>query len=102
MTKRTERLEPSVRKIIAPILRECPRECGIVTITKIDVSPDLSYATIYISALMKPKAALEFLESRQRELQKLMGNLQTHKTPHIRFRLDTTAEEGSRMEKLLQ
>lgn len=102
MTKRTERLEPSVRKIIAPILRECPAECGIVTITEVDLSPDLSYATIYVSALRKPDTALEFLESRQRELQKQMGKLQTHKTPKVRFRIDTTAEQGSRMEKLLQ
>lgn len=102
MTKRTDRLEPSVRKIIAPILRECPPECGIVTITEIEVSSDLSYATVHIGALRKPEVALAFLEGRQRELQRQMGALQTHKTPQIRFRLDTRAEEGNRIDKLLE
>lgn len=101
MVKRIERLEPSVRKIIAPILRECPAACGIVTITEVELSSDLSYATVYVSALQKPDAALEFLQGRQRELQRKMGELQTHKTPQLRFRLDRRAEEGSRIEKLL-
>ena len=101
MKKRTDMLESSVRKIIAPILRDCPRECGIVTITEIDVSSDLTYATILVSALQKPELAMEFLDARQRELQKRMGQLQTHKTPQLRFRLDRRAEEGSRIDKLL-
>lgn len=101
MTKRTDRLASSVRAIIAPVLRECPRECGIVTITEVDISSDLAYATISISALREPTAALAYLESRRRDVQKAMGQLQTHKTPHVRFRLDRSAEQGSRIEKLL-
>ena len=101
MTKRTDMLESSVRRLIAPILRECPRACGIVTITRVDVSSDLSFATVYVSALQSPTAALEFLNDRQRKLQRRMGELETHKTPQLRFRIDTTAEEGNRIEKLL-
>ena len=102
MTKRTDMLESSVRKIIAPILRDCPQECGIVSITEVELSSDLSFATILVSALMLPKAAMEFLESRKKSLQREMGKLKTHKTPQLRFRLDTRAEEGSRLDKLLQ
>ena len=102
MVKRTDMLASSVRAIIAPILRECPRECGVVAITEIDLSSDLSYATVYVSALRKPEIALQFLEERRSELQRRMGGLQTHKTPQVRFRLDRRAEEGSRIEKLLE
>jgi len=101
MTKRTNKLQSSVRRIIAPILRECPLECGIVTITEIDVSSDLAYATIHVSSLQRPEAAIAFLEERRSALQKSMGQLETHRTPQLRFRLDRRAEEGSRIEKLL-
>lgn len=101
MKKRTDMLESSVRQIIAPILRECPQECGIVAITEIELSSDLSFATVYVSALMHPEAAMEFLDSRQRELQRRMGELKTHKTPQLRFRLDQRSEKGSKIDQLL-
>ena len=101
MTRRTDMLAPTVREIIAPILRECPQECGIVSITGVELSDDLSYATILVSALMQPKAAMDFLESKRKLLQKNLGRLKTHKTPLLRFRLDTSAERGSRLDKLL-
>ncbi len=102
MSNRPLLLATAVRKIISPVLRECPRECGVVTITDVDVSPDLSFATVYVSSLLQPKAAIAFLDGRQRELQKRMGTLQTHKTPKLRFRIDKTAEEGTRIDQLLK
>lgn len=95
-------LETSARRIIAPVLRECPSACGIVSITEVEVSSDLSYATVYISALTNPEAALDFLEGRRRELQKLLGRLQTHKTPQLRFRIDRRSEQGGRLDALLK
>lgn len=94
-------LATSIRKIIAPVLRECPRACGVVSITNVELSSDLSFATVSVSALREPEEAMAFLEVRRRALQKNLGALQTHKTPQLRFRLDCTAEEASRIEKLL-
>ena len=95
-------LASSVRKLIAPVLRECPQECGIVSITDVEISSDLSYVTISVSALRNPEVALAFLETKKRELQHLLGQLQTHKTPKLRFRIDRRSEEGSKLEKLLE
>lgn len=69
--------------------------------TEVDVSPDLSYVTISISALQKPELAIEFLHSKQRELQRKLAGLQTHRTPKLRFTLDRTAERTSRLDQLL-
>ena len=102
MQKRTDMLSSSARKIVAPVLRECPQVCGIVAITEVDVSSDLSYVTVYVSALRKPEEALDFLQGRRRELQKALGGLKTHKTPQLRFRLDRRSEEGSRLDELLK
>ncbi len=102
MSNRPLLLATSFRKVVSPILRECPPQCGIVTITDVQVSSDLSYVTVLISALTKPELALEFLNERQHEIQRKIGALGTHKTPRLRFRIDRTAEEGSRIDKLLQ
>lgn len=95
-------LASSVRAIIAPILRACPQECGMVSITKVELASDLSYVTVYVSALSEVKRAVTFLEGRRKELQKHLGALETHKTPLLRFREDRTAQDGNRIDELLR
>ena len=91
-----------VREIIAPALRGCPPACGIVTITRVEVSQDASYATVYISALKEPKLALASLEERLREIQHQVGKkLQIRLTPRVRFRLDESGERGAKIEQLI-
>lgn len=90
-----------IRDKIAPIVRECPRACGILSITHVEVSSDLSYVTVSVSALQKPKEAMAFLETRTRELQKAVGTLGTHRTPRLRFRLDADGASGDRIDSLL-
>jgi ribosome-binding factor A len=91
-----------IREIIAPILRECPRECGIVSMTEIEVSPEYSYVTVLISALKEPKLALQFLDRQAPRLQKGLGILRLRKTPHLRFRIDEAIERGERIDQLLR
>lgn len=102
MARRPSMLATAVREIIAPILRECPHDCGIVSITQVDVSSDFSYATIYISALMKPELALEFLEGKIHDLQRTLSDLPRRKIPMIRFRIDRRGEAASRLDALLE
>ncbi len=102
MSNRPLLLATSVRNLLSPILRECPPQCGIVTITDVLVTSDLSYVTLCISALNDPAAAIEFLQSRQKELQRKLGGLGTHKTPHLRFRIDTQSQKASRIDQLLE
>lgn len=92
-----------VRSVVAPLLRGCPQDCGIVSLTEVEVSADLSYATCYISALLHPDQALAFLTSHIRELQTGLGQaLQIHRTPRIRFRIDPRSERGARIDRLLE
>jgi len=92
-----------VRTVVAPLLRDCPRECGIVSLTEVEVSKDFGFATCYISALEHPDAALAFLSSQVSSLQTRLGaTLQVHRVPRIRFRIDPRAERGSRIDALLK
>lgn len=90
-----------VRKLIAPVLRECPPECGVVSITGVEVSDDFSYATVYVSALSEPQRALKFLEARAPHLQRSLSALSRRRIPLLRFRCDTSGERGDRLDALL-
>ena len=102
MSKRPAMLGSVIRGIIAPVLRECPPECGIVTITNVVVSEDFSYATVFISSLSMPETALAFLEGQTLPLQRGLSVLNRKRIPHLRFRLDHTAERGGRIDALLK
>jgi ribosome-binding factor A len=101
MSHRPAMLATEVRSVIAPVLRRCPPACGIVSIARIDISTDSSYATVYITALEHADEALQFLRDEARELQRQLGKLPRRKIPLLRFRLDRGAEEGARIDKLL-
>jgi len=91
-----------VRESIAPVLIGAPRECGIVSITEVEVSPDASYATVYVSALKEPQRALAYLADQRGVLQKALGKkVTTHRTPMLRFRIDARVERGERIDHLL-
>jgi ribosome-binding factor A len=91
-----------MRSIIAPALRECPQECGIVTITEVSVSPDCSYATVYISAMQNPQDAIAFFEKRCHALQGSLSSLKRKRIPLLRFRIDPRSERAERIDRLLQ
>jgi len=91
-----------IREVIAPVLRECPEKCGVVSITEVEVSKDFSYVTFYVSALTEPDLAISFLESRIFVLQRSLGQLYRKRIPLIRFRKDPRTEQGSRIDELLQ
>ena len=91
-----------IREVIAPVLRECPRKCGIVAITHLDVTEDLSFATAYISSLTEPEKAVEFLQDQRKPLQnKLAHALQLRRVPVLRFKLDVDLQKATRIDELL-
>lgn len=102
-SKRPAMIGSVIREVVAPLLRECPRECGIVSLTEVEVSADLSYAACFVSALAHSDLAVEYLVSRRKDLQTALGHaLQIHRVPVLRFRVDPRMEKGARIDELLQ
>jgi len=91
-----------VREIVAPLLPSCPPECGVVTITEVEVSGDCSYATVYLSAIEHVEQALLFFEERHSELQKCMMSLRRRQIPQLRFRIDPRSERAARIDEFLR
>ncbi len=112
---RLARLETDIKKILAEVVTysiKDPRISTFVAITRVELTRDFSYATVYISS---PQS--ENKEQREREEQELLEGLESakgflrkqlaeeltiHRTPELIFKYDTTAEYLRHIDDLLQ
>src|SRR5438270_9842512 len=100
------RVNESVRAVIADgvgALKD-PR-IGLVTITGVDVTPDLREARVYVSVLggaKKRRETLAGLASAHGVLQaRINRELNLRRTPTLTFAYDDAVERGVRMTKLI-
>jgi ribosome-binding factor A len=100
------RVNESVRAVVADGIGELadPR-IGIVTVTGVEVSPDLHDARVYVSVLggaTKQRAALAALEAAHGVLQtRVARELRMKRTPILAFEYDPSVEHGVQMAKLI-
>ncbi len=110
MTKRTQRVDSELRKEISAILSGAlknkePELKGLISVTEVDVSPDLKTAKVYVSVYSKEKAEQEkslsiIAENAgfvRRELARVM---RTRTVPELSFKADESFEYGSKMDEL--
>ena len=106
MSERMRRVNEAVRAVVAETVGELkdPR-IGMVTVTSVQVSPDLGEARIYVSVLGNDKkraATLAGLESARGVLQaRINRELSLRRTPTLTFAYDDAVERGVRMSKLI-
>ncbi len=108
MTRRTERINDQLREeISALVLREMkdPRIGGLVTITEVEVSPDLSHAKVFVSVLGsedEKKSTLKALGAASGFLQReLRRRLTIRRMPELAFVADDSIAHGARILSLL-
>ncbi len=85
--------------------KELGREWGLVTITKVETTPDLREAVIWISALDEKVTDRlgESLESIASKIQHILNKrLVLRYVPKITFKIDESQKSTQRIEKLLQ
>jgi ribosome-binding factor A len=99
MTRRSEQfaatLQTGLQELIARGLQD-PRISGLITVTAVEVSPDLKTATVQISVLPAERQELTFhgLTSAARHLRHLLGErLSSRQIPELVFRLDQTLKK---------
>jgi ribosome-binding factor A len=100
------RVNELVRAVVAESVGELkdPR-IGLVTVTGVEVSPDLREAKVFVSVFgsqRKRDKAMAGLEGAQRHLQaRLAREVTLKRTPQLSFEYDPTVEQGVRMTKLI-
>jgi ribosome-binding factor A len=113
VTRRTERIGEQIRAELSRLLREevvDPR-VGIVTLTRVDVAPDLGHARVYWSrvalgeeeegeAAARTEAGLASAAGFLRR--RLAGLLPLKRVPELRFRRDPSLALGAETLELLR
>ena len=104
--KRSQRVSDLLREEIADIITfklKDPR-IGFVTVTGVDVTEDIKMASVYVSVLRdeEKKSTIEILNAAKSFIRsELSKRLRMKFIPSIEFRLDVSAEYGSRIDRLL-
>lgn len=107
MSIRTERVSAMLRQALAEqFQRQLPDYLdGMITVTAVRVSADLSIAKIYISiyhSKTKPEILIKRLNENQAELRTALAHqVRLRKMPELRFYLDDTLDTAQQIEKLL-
>ena len=109
MSVRTERVGSTIQRELAMMMmRELqdPRLEGIVSITRVRVSPDLSVADVYISVMGTPgqqTAALNALKHSAGMMRtKLTKILSMRVSPYLKFHMDENLKKELEMMELLR
>ena len=106
-SNRINRSTEEIQKAVAEMLRELkdPRVSGtMISITRVETTPDLRFAKIYVSFLEEDKAkdALKGLKSASGYLRRELGReLNLRYTPELQWSLDDSITYGARMLKLI-
>ena len=103
---RPQKLGDQIQRELSGLIRLELRDprVGMLTITAVDVSPDLSHAKVFFTMLEKDrledtllglKRAAGFLRSQ------LARRIKLYTTPELRFEYDESVEYGDRLSRLI-
>lgn len=107
MSERTARLDELLREEISGIIsREIqdPR-IGFVTVTDVEVTSDLSHATVWVSVIGGPderRNSLRALSGAMPFVRRRLGELRLKRIPMLHLKHDDTAERGTRLLQILE
>ena len=103
---RPQKLGDLIQREVSDLIRLEVRDprVGMITITSVDVSPDLTHAKIFFTVLEKDNLQ-DTLEGLKRSAGFLRAQLakrvQMYTTPELRFVYDESVERGDRLSRLI-
>ncbi len=106
MSGRTERLDELLREEISAVLArdvQDPR-IGFVTVTRVEVTRDLSHATVWVSLIGTADERQESMRGLERAMPFVRGRLaplRLRRIPQLHVRYDESVERGTRVLRLL-
>ena len=103
---RPEKLGDLIQRELSDLLQRELRDprVGMLTITAVDVSPDLSHAKVFFTIFEKEKLA-DTLAGLKRSAgflrSQLARRIKLYTTPELRFVYDESVERGDRLSRLI-
>ena len=102
------RVTSDIRNTLSELLREVkdPRVSKLLSIVKVDVSGDLSYATVYVSAIEgfeTTVSSVKGLKGASGFLRRELGaRLKLRKVPELRFVADDSIEQSANISRIIE
>lgn len=93
MSHRIAQIESTLKRAVSQVLHRRvsdPRIVGMVSVTRVEVTPDIKQATAYVSVMPDKyqRRTLAGLQAAHRHIQSMTGKLVSFDMPHLRFKLD--------------
>lgn len=105
---RKDRVAEEIKKIISVLIQtelQDPRLPITSTVTDVDVSRDLAYATVFVSTAGDEEDKEDLLDVMDRAngflRHRVAEQLDLRKAPELRFKLDESIEKGIEMNKII-
>jgi ribosome-binding factor A len=108
MNRRLQRLNGLFREELADLIRDIrdPRLASIVSITRVDVSPDLEKAVVHASVLGTNDEKHNSIAALSRAApflrRELLSRIRIRRVPTLEFHLDQTIEEAAHVLDLMK
>ncbi len=108
MSHRIAQVEATLKKAVAEVLQRDlsdPRVDAFISITRVKISPDMAYATIFVSIMPQEKQSknIHGLQSATGHIRKLvLKKMATRTVPKIRFELDESLKKQAEVYAAIQ
>ncbi len=104
---RSDRFSAQIRRLLSTAIhRDLPDEhTTFITVSDVEVTRDLSLATVYINTLFpdQSEAGLTILNQNAKALRQILSKqLRARKIPELRFKYDASLERGQQLESLIK
>lgn len=103
------RVTSDIRLCLSELLREVkdPRVSRMLSIVKLDVTGDMSYATVYVSAIEGSEKTAESVKALNKSAagyirRELGSRLKLRKVPELRFVADNSIENSAHISKIIE
>ena len=106
MSQRTDRVDQLLREEISRLVTEevADPRVGFATITKVETTPDLRHAKVWVSVIGQPAertATIAALGRAMPFVRHHLGKLHLKRIPQLHLREDDSAQRGTRVMRLL-
>jgi ribosome-binding factor A len=103
MTLRQEKINKEIQEVVAKFLEVESNKTSLITVTYVDVSPDLKNAKIYITVLpeSKEKAALDFCKRKRTDIKhEIKKKMKLRTIPFVDVEIDKGEKNRQKIHEL--
>lgn len=105
MSERSEKAKSHIKELAATYIEGESNQTSMITVTNVEVTEDLKYATIYVSVFPSEKEdfALNFLKRKRRAMRDyIKKRINTAVIPFLEVKLDLGEKNRQRIDQLLR